>query len=146
MKSLLALLLLLPLTMGAAAAPHRLIDNLSVVIEPSSLALGPVAIAERTQFLAMSLARQTSLRPTIWNDPAIIVSGEFHLSIDGGQTFNFLCAFAAAGGIDVRPDLTESPATTISCSMPAGKDRLMRAFINVSGGVLVTDVTVEEQN
>lgn len=145
-KAILLSLVLLASPIFAASQPFRLVDNVLVNITPGTFEFSAVAIAERSSSMMLRIARQTSLTPTFWDSESILVNGEFYVSVDGGATFQFVCGFGSSGGIFVLPDLTESPATTITCDIPNGKNRQLRAVLHVNGGSLLTRIIVEEQN
>lgn len=118
-----------------------LIDNQNVNFS-GTRNFGPVAISDAFSRIKLVLGRRTNGTQNNWNDPATHVEAQIFISINGGP-FTLLVGFGAEGGTDLRPDGTESPASTVEINLPPGVNRQARATIVVTNGPLRSVLTVE---
>src|SRR5690349_22678 len=79
---------------------------------PSGTTPVPVtALGASVTSLTMSIARCTDADPTIWPDPNTTLEVDLQASTDGGQSWQDLGGFSAAGGIGTMKDGTQRAFT-----------------------------------
>lgn len=94
--------------------------------------------------IRIALTRKTTATPGFWDDAVSVLVG-VELSFDNGQSWvEWLPSFGAPGGVVV---IKGEEATETSCyvPMPPNGDRA-RLNVSVTGGVLVSELTVEQVN
>lgn len=119
-----------------------LINQLPINLASGSQAFGPLAITQNIVTAVVRLARATTLTPTLWADPTTTISLELDASLDGGASFQQICALTSAGGIFSLAGV-EAPETFLTCSVPRAPDRQIRGRITVTNGPLATLLTVD---
>ena len=116
-----------------------LIDHQSINFPPGTRT-AEAAVAGGQEIL-VRVARQTTATPTFWG-PAVSLSVNIEVSVDGGATWAPTCGMTALGGITPSRTGGESPESVVGCRFPAGTNRA-RVTVVIAGGTLVSQLTVE---
>jgi len=119
-----------------------LIDHQAISVASGSRDFGPVTIPDGLTRVTLRLARRTTATPTLWA-AGVSVRLESSCSLDGGVTWIGWLGFLAVGGIHVKKDSTELPESSVTSELPRGTSRQIRLTTIVSGGTLVSQLTVE---
>ena len=88
------------------------------------------------------LARQTATRATLWS-AGVLVSVQWHVSLDGGATWLEGAGFVAPGGVHVRSDAVEAAESGVRSALPEGVGRKIRVEVNARNGQLDSELTLE---
>jgi len=123
-----------------------LLNNIAISLNDGSQVFGPVGVPNPVSTIRIALKRQTPLTPLFWPDVNTQISFSVDVSVDSGNTFQFLCGFTSSGGIVLQRDGTASPLTQLVCNLPARVAPFTRQMIGtliVTGGPLVSELTVE---
>jgi len=105
--------------------------------------VGPWNIPDVATVITLRLGRFTASTPLLWTLAGTIVNAELHLSLDGGASYQFFCGMGSRGGSFSRRDLTEAPHSSVSRLLPAQAGRKAKAFLEVTGGVLVSSLEID---
>lgn len=119
-----------------------LIDHQAISINVGSRNFGPVNVPDGLTTVTLRLARRTTAAPTLWA-PGVTVQLDSWCSLDGGVTWLQWLGFGAPGGIHVKGDGNEAVESTVTSKLPAGIGRQMKLTATVTGGTLVSQLTVE---
>jgi len=92
--------------------------------------------------LYFEFARCTSATPSIWPNETTRLQMDFEGSTDGITWFP-AGGFSSIGGIITRFNGVEVPLTTIRLPLPKLAGRLIRATIQITGGPLRTEGSIE---
>lgn len=104
---------------------------------------GPFTIPDDVTEVKLILARKTTAEPGYWDD-GVQVNLDSLYSMDGGTTWLEGMGFRGEGGIYLfKRDGTESPETWVRGKFPPGTGRLIRVIVTITGGRLVSRLTVE---
>ena len=124
-----------------------LIDHQSINVPVGSRNFGPVTIPDGLAQVTLRLARKTTATPTFWA-AAVRVALRSWCSLDGGATWLQWLGFGEGnggepGGIIVQRDLTDLAESWVMSDLPPGTGRLIKLTATVTGGTLVSRLTVE---
>jgi len=119
-----------------------IIDHQAISINAGSRNFGPVTIPDALTVVTLRLARMTTASPTLWA-AGISVKLDSWCSLDGGATWLQWLGFGASGGIFVKGDGTEAAESSVTSELPPGSARQMKLTATVTGGRLVSQLTVE---
>ena len=119
-----------------------LIDHQSINVPAGSRDFGPATIPDGLTQVTLRLARRTTATPTFWA-PGVTVDLKSWGSLDGGTTWQQWLGFGAPGGILIKRDGSETVESWVSCPLPPGGARRIRLTAIVTGGTLVSQLTVE---
>jgi hypothetical protein len=119
-----------------------LIDHQSINVPVGSRDFGPVTIPDGLAQVTLRLARMTTATPTLWA-AGVSVDLKSWCSLDGGATWLQWLGFGSSGGIHVKRDSTEALESTVTSMLPTGANRRMKLTATVTGGTLVSQLTVE---
>jgi len=119
-----------------------LIDHKSINVPVGERDFGPVTIPDGLLKVTLRLARRTTAAPTLWA-AGVTVKLDSWCSLDGGVTWLQWLGFGAPGGIHVKGDGNEAVESTVTSELPAGIGRQMKLTATVTGGTLVSQLTVE---
>ena len=119
-----------------------LIDHQSINVPAGSRDFGPVTIPDGLTRVTLKLARRTTATPTLWA-AGVTVDLKSWCSLDGGMTWIQWGGFGGVGGIHIKRDSAESVESTGGGSLPIGSSRRIKLTLTVSGGTLVSLLTVE---
>lgn len=118
------------------------LDQRSINFASGSRAFGPFTVPDGYTQVRVILARKTTATPTYWAD-GVSVKFSSECSTDGGVTWVEWIGFTGVGGIHVRRDSVEAPESWAQARLPLGTGRRIRAAVTISGGRLVSVLTVE---
>jgi hypothetical protein len=109
---------------------------------------GPVAISDNLTSVSFAIKRATVADPSVWNDPAVLLSIVVSCSVDGGPDLPMLTLWQCPGGPPMpgRPGSTEAAevqATRISGLFPVGTNRTVSGSIVIEGGTLRSSMSIE---
>lgn len=90
----------------------------------------------------LALARQTTATPSFWAE-GVDVAVTIQDSLDGGNTWLDLCGFTAGGGILPGKNGGEATESRCSANFHPGTSRLARILYSITGGNLVSELTLE---
>jgi len=123
-----------------------LIDHQAIDVAPGSRDFGPATIPDGLTRVTLRLARRTAAAPTLWA-AGVRVTLLSWCSLDGGATWAKWLGFGEGnggqdGGVIPGPlgDLAES---WVSAALPVGTSRRIKLTATVTGGTLVSALTVE---
>src|SRR5262245_16489402 len=119
-----------------------LIDHQPITQPTGTVRYGPRNIDDTFTMISCRLARCTSTTPTFWPNASTGFSFLFEVSVDGGP-FEENSGAASIGGIYIGGDGTEVPETVVECTIRPGINRQARLAVTVTGGPLVSQLTVE---
>lgn len=119
-----------------------LIDHQSINVPAGSRDFGPATIPDGLTKVTLKLARRTTAAPTLWA-AGVTVDLKSWCSLDDGVTWLQWLGFGAPGGILIKRDSTETVESWVSSSLPAGTSRRIKLTATVTGGTLVSQLTVE---
>lgn len=133
-----------------------LIIDHAPVNQPDGLqTFGPVNIGDAVTKVNVRLARKTTATPTFWPNATTKVAAQLYTSLDGGATWDESCGggnisfdesrtiYGAEGGVYLNRFGVEAPESKVSCPLPPGTGRKLLAKVAVTGGPLVSQLTVE---
>jgi len=110
-----------------------------------SIQRGPFAFPNGLDGFDIRIGRCTTADPTIWSDPATIITIDMQFSYDGGSTYTPLGAnsFSNTGGIKVGRD-GEIPEDIVSWGFHPDEPTHAMAKLTVTNGPVKTylDVTI----
>ena len=124
-----------------------LIDHQAISVPAGTRDFGPVAVPDGLTRVTLTLARRTAAAPTLWAT-AVQVTLRSWCSLDGGGTWIQWLGFGEggggqAGGIYVGRGGAELAESSVSAPLPPGAGRQMKLTAIVTGGTLVSQLTVE---
>ena len=119
-----------------------LFDHQSINVPVGSRNFGPVTIPDGLTSVTLRLARRTTATPTFWA-AGVSVQLNSWCSLDGGATWIEWLGFGAPGGIHIKRDSTELAESSVTSELPPGTSRRMKLTATVTGGTLVSQLTVE---
>lgn len=119
-----------------------LIDHAPIEIGEGETIFGPANMPNGLHRTMVRFSRQTTATPQFWPE-GITLTIMVQNSLDGGTTWLDVCGFTAEGGI--LPGKSGGEATESRCegNFHVGTGRRGRVVANVSGGTLVSEVTLE---
>ena len=123
-----------------------LIDHEAINVPAGTRDFGPATIPDGLTQVTLRLARRTTATPTFWA-AAVRVALRSWCSLDGGATWMQWLGWGEgnggeAGGI-YTGILGEMPESTVRSALPAGAGRQIKLSATVTGGTLVSQLTVE---
>ena len=120
-----------------------LIDHQSINVPSGSRDFGPATIPDGLTGVTLKLARKTTATPTFWA-AGVNVDLAAWCSLDGGATWLKWLAFGSGGGVIVSAlDGTDAIESSLSRPLPFGANRRIKLTATVTGGTLVSLLTVE---
>jgi len=119
-----------------------LIDHQSINVPAGSRDFGPATIPDGLTKVTLRMARRTTATPTLWA-AGVTVDLKSWCSLDGGVTWLQWLGFGAPGGILIKRDGTDTVESWVSSALPAGTSRRIKLTATVTGGTLVSQLTVE---
>ena len=119
-----------------------LIDHQSINVPAGSRDFGPATIPDGLTKVTLRMARRTTATPTLWA-VGVTVDLKSWCSLDGGVTWLQWLGFGAPGGILIKRDGTDTVESWVSSALPAGTSRRIKLTATVTGGTLVSQLTVE---
>jgi hypothetical protein len=119
-----------------------LIDHQAISVPAGSRDFGPATIPDGLTKVTLRLARRTTATPTLWAT-GVAVQLDSWCSLDGGATWLQWLGFGAPGGIHVKGDSTEATESSVTGALPSGASRRIKLTATVTGGTLVSNLTVE---
>jgi hypothetical protein len=119
-----------------------IIDHVPVNQPSGSRTYGPANVSNAVSDITIRIARCTTATPTFWPNDTTTLAVTIEVSVNGGA-FQFCCGFESFGGINIGKGGQEATESVVQCSMPGGINRQARATVVVTGGPLVSQLTVE---
>ena len=130
-----------------------LIDHDHFTMQPGTRNWGPVTIPDGMTHIdpdglevqasvTLRLARMTTATPTLWG-AGVAIKLDSWCSLDGGVTWLQWLGFGATGGIYTKGNGTEAAESSVTSELPPGTARQMKLTATVTGGRLVSQLTVE---
>lgn len=128
-----------------AYAQTVLVDHLAVNVGVGTTQVGgTVTIDDTYTRVTLRLARQTDTTPSFWG-PGVGVTLRSECSPNGGATWLEWLGFGSTGGIITRGNGQQMSESTVTSELCRGANRRLRATVGVTGGTLVSQITVEAQ-
>jgi hypothetical protein len=122
-----------------------LLDHRPINVPTGTQEFGPANVPSTVTSFGVRLARCTTATPTFWPNASTTVNASLLLSNDGGATYpRGAGGFTGAGGI-IKVQGVEAPESNMfgGVSAPLGAGWQIKAVITVTGGPLVSQLTVE---
>lgn len=122
---------------------------MAIILDHSPLTLpagsreAQAALPGTDRIIILRFARRMTATPTLWA-PGVTFALAVDISSDGGSTWWTSAGMTAEGGIVQAKNGGELAESRLTCGIPASANRV-RVALDITGGTLVTELTVETQ-